>query len=388
MPSLATESPTFSPTSHEVVPAVTRRPSLLARVVAALASVILALLLGELIATCALGGAYPTLNLYEPDAAYGVRLSPSASTRVVSPGGVMTDIRTNALGFRGAEWPSVAAAPVARRVLVVGDSQVMGWGVAEEATFTAQLGDVEVLAAGVPTWGPLEYALAVTELVPRYRPERVVFVLNAANDWQEAPLPNVRRTTARDGWARVPLGTAADAAYPDFPLRRFLLGRSHLVLALRLLLDPPPRGLPPALATQFISDLPQYSRPDAPYRSRLTRQIEKARAVCARFGCEVVPVLLPMDIQVHAAEWAKYRVAAADSGPTAVLATLLRADLPDLVELLPALVAASPGAFLPDDYHLSAAGHAVVAAVLRERLARPVAPDVAARASVFGGTRP
>jgi len=368
MQSLATDLSMTTSAPAAARPAA--RPTLWARVLAGFLSLVLALALAELIATCAMGGAYPTLNLYERDAVYGVHLTPEASTRVVSPNGVMTDITTNALGFRGGEWPSQASAMVPGRVLVVGDSQVMGWGVPEASAFTAQLQGFEVLAAGVPTWGPLEYVHAVGELVPRYRPERVVFVLNAANDWMEAPLPNLRRTTARDGWARVPMGPGAGGeSFTDFPLRRFLLGRSHLVLALRLMLDPPPHGLPPAIAMQFVSELPLYLRPDAPYQSRLTRSIEKARAVCQRFGCEVVPVLLPMDIQVDPGEWAKYRVAAQDTRPSLALASALQADVPDLVDLRPTLTAASPGAFLSDDYHLSAAGHAAVATALRERLA-------------------
>ena len=39
----------------------------------------------------------------------------------------------------------------------------------------------------------------------------------------------------------------------------------------------------------------------------------------------------------------------------------LRAHQVAWVDLLPALQAASPGAFLADDYHLSPSGHAVVA---------------------------
>jgi hypothetical protein len=362
-------------------------PTLLARLLAGLLGLVLALALAEVAAGLAMRGAYPTLNLYEPDPTYGVRLTPNAETRVMSPSGRLTDIRTNALGFRGAEWPAEASGsgPVAGRVLVVGDSQVLGWGVAEEDGFVARLpGDVdpgapdgarmEVLAAGVPTWGPIEYVRALAELVPRYRPERVVLVLNAANDWQEAPVPNLRRTTARDGWARVVLASEAPAS--NFPFRRWLLGRSHLVLGLRLLLDPPPPvELPSALATGFIADLPRHLAPDPPHRSRLTRHVVAARDPCARAGCELVPVLLPMDIQVHPSEWLKYRVPPRDARPTLALARALAADVPDLVDLTATLVAASPGAFLPDDYHLSPVGHAAVAAALAARLMGPRAPE-------------
>jgi len=48
-------------------------------------------------------GAYPFLNIFEPDAELGVRLRANAATRVRSRSGRTTDIRTNSLGFRGRE---------------------------------------------------------------------------------------------------------------------------------------------------------------------------------------------------------------------------------------------------------------------------------------------
>lgn len=358
-------------------------PTIPARLLAGALGLFVALGLGELLATCAMGGAYPTLNLYEPDPRYGVVLTPDAHTRVVSPAGNVTAIRTNAHGFRGPQWPAPppGAAPVPGRVLVVGDSQVMGWGVPEESTFSALLdaAGLEVIAAGVPTWGPLEYTRALGELLPRLRPSHVVYVLNAANDHREAPLPNTRRTTARDGWARVPLGPAADA-FSDFPLRRFLLGRSHLVLALRLLFDPPPaRALPPAHARSQLADLPRHLAPDPPFRSRLTRHVIAARALATAHGAAFIPVLVPIDIQVHPGEWAKYRLPPEDTSATRALQSALAADLPDLVDLLPALATASPGAFLPDDDHLSPRGHAVVAAELAARLPPARTPTAESR---------
>ena len=47
--------------------------------------------------------------------------APDGATRVVSPNGTPTDIRTNARGFRGPEWPAPASGerPVAAPVLVL-----------------------------------------------------------------------------------------------------------------------------------------------------------------------------------------------------------------------------------------------------------------------------
>lgn len=364
------------------------RPTLLARLVAGVLGLALALALGELVAWLAHEGAWPTLNLYEPDERYGVALTPSASTRVTSPLGRLVDYRTNALGFRGAKWPPPAPAPVPGRVLIVGDSQVMGWGVPEESAFPARLAamtGLEVLAAGVPTWGPNEYALAVAEYGQRYRPERVVFVVNAANDWDEVSVPNVRRTTARDGWARVPAANR-EVASSDGGLRRLLLGRSHLVLALRLLVDPPASvDLSAALANRFVDELGAHLRPAPPHRTRLGPHLARAHAACRALGCALVTVYLPMDIQVHPSEWEKYRVPPRDTRPALELANALAADVAGLSDALTlidttqALALASPGAYLPDDYHLSAAGHEVVAALLADRLASRPHPRETAR---------
>ena len=113
------------------------------------------------------------------------------------------EVRTNALGFRGPAWDEAETA--GRAVLLLGDSQMFGYGVDEADALAARLSERlqrPVLNAAVPTWGPTEYARAAEDLVPRYRPAHVVFVANLANDWVEAHVPNTRRMTARDGWAR------------------------------------------------------------------------------------------------------------------------------------------------------------------------------------------
>lgn len=366
------------------------RPPLAARLAALSIGLVLALGLGELIATWGMDGAYPTLNLYVPDPVYGVRLEACAETRVASPLGTLTDYRSNADGFRGRDLPappvaawllqalgplglgSPAAAPVPGRWLIVGDSQVMGWGVPEEATFAARLaasGEAEVLAVGLPTWGPSEYALAVAELVPRLRPERVLVVLNTTNDWVEAPVPNLRRTTARDGWARN-VDAAPDAsgsAEDSAGLLRWLKGRSHLVLALRLAFDPPrPKTLPSRLPLRLFDELARLAAPSPPHRSKVTPHLLAAREVTRRYGAELVPVVIPMDIEVDPQAWAKYGLPPRDPRPLRALSEALVADLPATRDLHAALSGPPPGVgfFLPDDDHLSVDGHLAIARAL------------------------
>ena len=356
----------------------------LVRIVVTCLSLALGLVMVEGLAAVARDHAFPFLNIYEPDPTFGVRLTPSTSTATRSREGRVTDVYTNALGFRGPEWtPAEVAAPVAGRVMLLGDSQVFGYGVDEVDSVAARLqeelgADYEVLNAGVPTWGPQEQVLALDALGPTYRPEIVLYFANVANDWFEAKLPNLERTTARDGWAAFVLQGQPEVI--DFPGRAWLMGRSHVVFGVRELLahasGPPPQKA--VSADRLLSDLPHLIRPDGRYRSRLTAPLMAVRARCRALGCRVVAVGLPMDVQVHASEWKKYASGRVDLSTTEVLLDLFLGEARHhglrAVDLRGPLLAASPGAFLPDDYHLSAQGHAAVA--------RALVPVISAPASV------
>ena len=320
-------------------------------------------------------GAYPYLNLFEADARYGVVLQPNATTRVRSRDGRLTDISTNSLGFRGPEWNEAGPG---KRVLLLGDSQVFGYGVPFADSVGPQLAralgpTARSLVAAVPSWGPAESVLALEQLGPRFHPTHVVFVANAANDWFET-VPNVRRTTAEDGWAASP-----GPAGTPFPFRSFLLGRSHLVLAARQLAKVMGVAeLPPAQAALRLgSNLPKLRQGHAPFRSPLGEPLAQAAALCRTLSCELVAVALPLDVQVSAREWPKYRTLGEDLSPTEILLEDFVADARGLgvpaLNLLPTLRAAEPGAFLPDDYHLSPGGHRAMAAAIGALLEGPTA---------------
>ncbi len=377
--------------SPESVSATAARVPLWKKVGVALLSTLLALGLAELIATWVMGGAYPYLNIYVGDPVLGVRLRTEASTTVESPLGRTTEVETNTIGFRSAVFGD---GPAKGRVLVVGDSQVMAYGVDEADGFVSRLGQrFDAMGAGIPTWGPAEYSIVARELVERFRPAVLVVVINAVNDWNEADFPNVGRTAERDGWAvGLAPGQVLEPA-TDFPLRHFLMSRSHLVLAGRLLLhgNPHERAIPPAVT--FVSQAAALGRTMAPWRSKLGPHLAEIHKTCLRAGCRVLTVALPADVMVDPAEWAKYRKAGesnnalseavADPAQTAAVAALMQglatdalslheralrrvgggspAAVPGFLDLTRTLVAASPGAFLPDDFHLSPRGHEAVA---------------------------
>ncbi len=359
-----------------------------AKVLIGLISVFMGLGMVEGLAGVLRSHAFPYLNIYVADETFGVRLAPETTTATRSREGRVTSVRTNALGFRGVDWtPAGTGRPVSGRVLLLGDSQVFGYGVEEKDAMASHLserlgGHAEVLNAGTPTWGPHEQVLALETLGPVYRPEVVVFFANVANDWFEVKVPNVKRTTARDGWAAFQLQGQPERRW--FPGRAWFMGRSHLVFAVRELMahsaGPPPQQA--VSAKRLLGDLPHLLRPDGRYRSRMTEPLMRARALCQQLGCRVIAAGLPMDIQVHASELAKYASDRLDLRPTDALLDLFLGEARHhgvaAVDLRPGLLAASPGAFLPDDYHLSPKGHAAVAhalaRVIRHETATAAAP--------------
>ena len=175
-------------------------------------------------------GAFPHLNVYIADPKLGVRLRPGATERVSFDGNPVTDVRINADGYRGAELPETSD----DEILVVGDSQVFGLGVEEGETFSARLHERTgrtVINAGVPTYGPPEYAAVIEEQLAKRRAHTVIYVVNFANDLFEANRPNVERHAVWDGWA-VRKETAPDHVV-EFPGRQLLFRESHAFYALR-----------------------------------------------------------------------------------------------------------------------------------------------------------
>ena len=126
---------------------------------------------------------------------------------------------------------------------------------------------------------------------------------------------------------------------------------------------------------RLVEDLPSLRRAPQGYHSRLGPALVRAAHACAEAGCRLVAVALPLDVQVSANEWRKYRAQPRDLSETEVLQREFLDDARRLgletVDLLPVLRAAEPGAFLDDDYHLSPAGHAACARAIARALQPP-----------------
>ncbi len=353
---------------------------------------------GELVVGWMHDFAFPYLNVFEPDERYGVRLTRDTQTRLRSPQGRLSTVVTNRDGFRNPDdFPTgPTLEPGAQRVLVLGDSQVLGYSVEEPETTVAQLrallgngkGDNHlVLNAGVPTWGPREYVMAMGELGARLRPDAVVVLFNLANDWFEAPTSNVRRSTARDGWLVHRRGAdASDEEVGDGWLRTFVMRDSHLAFFLRALFAGGGRSEAAAqtagarVAKRLLDNAAGLTKARGRFRTPLAGHLARAKRAADELGATLVVAALPLDLQIDESAFAKYHVPAFDVAKLDLMLDGFAHDARTLgiqaVDLrAPLARAAEQGnAYLPDDDHLSPLGHRAVAAALRVALPSTATP--------------
>ena len=126
--------------------------------------------------------------------------------------------------------------------------------------------------------------------------------------------------------------------------------------------------------------VPRVTSPLAPILDDVAR-------LCRAHHARLVVLVLPIDVQVSPAEWAKYGARPRDMSQTRVLIDDVLADAraagATAIDATPALAAAEPGAFLDKDIHMSPRGHRAVAELLARTLTAPesVAPRTAAAES-------
>lgn len=128
-----------------------------------------------------------------------------------------------------------------------------------------------------------------------------------------------------------------------------------------------------ALRQQIAAGVPLVPAPTSVFDGWL----RELQALCEQHGTELVVVALPVDVQVDPAEWDKYGVSERpDMSESLILLSDLVANAEQLgvrgLDVTEALRAAEPGAFLDGDIHMTARGHAAVAAALAERIAAPL----------------
>lgn len=113
----------------------------------------------------------------------------STLTRSAANGGETVTHRINSDGFRGEELKLTGKAP---RVVVYGDSFIHAPYTADKETFTAVLGEqlsrsvgaeVEVINAGVSSYGPDQISIKMAIELPSLRPDVAIVAIFAGNDY-------------------------------------------------------------------------------------------------------------------------------------------------------------------------------------------------------------
>jgi len=143
----------------------------------------------KLIATQSSG----TKSLYRKDPLLGHVQEPNFSGRFQHPDYGNELFETNSEGFRGIEWPTSARGEEAR-VLLLGDSTTVGFGVSESETISHQLGkqlawtlgDVVTFNTGIAGYGPRHELLVLQRLAQRLHPTHVVVTFYDGNDLQNS----------------------------------------------------------------------------------------------------------------------------------------------------------------------------------------------------------
>ncbi|MFG0319421.1 MAG: hypothetical protein ACF8XB_19280 [Planctomycetota bacterium JB042] len=313
---------------------------------------------------------------------------------------------------------AVEVGPDRGRWIVLGDSHTAGHGVEGEETFSARLESLaapvaprlEVLNLGVDGYSTAQACLALEPALDRYAPSAVILGVYPANDLRENlspfglggfPRPRLDASlrpepapATRGGGGAEPDGALArmketlssSSKLYAFAGDRIRGGPLHRLLARAGLMRPPPDDRQARVVRHCRGCHGQLLWGTAPFsgRPRASEQaveraasiVERMAATCRDRDVRFVAVLIPSRLEVEgdaeavdaAAEWMGAR-----EKPLATIARLreaVAAALADrrvsVLDLLPAArrvrdAAGAPLLYHPDDWHLSPAGHALVA---------------------------
>jgi len=322
------------------------------------ASAGLGLVGAEVIVRAGSGGALPHLRLFVQDGDR-IGLQADACAVVRHAAGHRFEVCADARGHR--RLPAEAGQEATVPWLVVGDSQVLGMGVEGSETFAARNGWVN---GGVPGHGVADALGTARATAGEVATSGVVVVVNQANDWEEALVPAGQRYRVAGGMLlRSSSATTSGTAFWSSPLSRL-----HLLSYVALLVSAP-RVAAEAAAPAWLAT-PGDQQATSAAIGRAIHDFATRHP-----DLRVITAFLPVDIaisgdRVPSSPFGRY---AGSVTPAPWEDSTLRDQLRSALDGTPVRfvdlgtpLAATPDAFLDADYHLSAAGHAAVAAHLAE----------------------
>ncbi|RMG09778.1 MAG: hypothetical protein D6731_18970 [Planctomycetota bacterium] len=126
------------------------------------------------------------LHVYDPEV--GWRCTSKLDARYQKPGSFDVRIRCNARGLRDLEDHPYAKPPGERRVVVLGDSAMWGWGLENDETFAArleaELPETECLNLAANGYSAVQSLIRLETEGVRYEPDAVVYAF-VANDLED-----------------------------------------------------------------------------------------------------------------------------------------------------------------------------------------------------------
>lgn len=319
-------------------------------------------------------------GLYQPDPPRRYRLSPGYRGELTNFTEFHTPLAISSQGLRGPALPPKS--PEEKRLLVLGDSFIFGWGVEEQETLAARLEALlvpeqpswRVINAGIPGFGVLDEVDWLEAHGFAFEPDAVLLGVFLGNDLLDSTAA-YRQVELNDGL----IAEAGSRRGLRFQVYR----HSHLV---RLLKKAVPMGLQlrlrrwlglplPWSITSLLDSFEIYSVTPTPLqqegRQATRRALERLAELTRERGIPLALLLLPDHFEVDPARWAatlgeleldpaRYR----PDQPARILTDLAaETGIPSL-DLSPAFaaeIARGERLYFVDDPHWTAEGHALAA---------------------------
>jgi lysophospholipase L1-like esterase len=282
-------------------------------------------------------------------------------------------VSVNSRGFRGAEV-TIPKPPGRFRIVVIGDSLTLGWGVNDEETYAARLEqrlrreqptlDVDVVNLGVGGYNTRQSVTWLSRHVDELRPDLVLlgFYSNDVPDAIEDGKGGTRVAAARGDSSNILRINPTPTGWLDRQLRRsrliYVAGRAINRM----------RGAGEWGLARFAMEIDMLDGRESPDLQRawqtIDQEFRRLDGLADEFGFKVGIVILPCQEQVMG----QYPAAAYQHKVTS-LGRLFGFDVIDPLPLMAERRETPGGLFIPyDRNHPSATGHAVVAEAIEQHL--------------------
>lgn len=260
-----------------------------------------------------------------------IKLASNKTCPLRSPVGDFPDtfVQTNSLGLRNPEISPIKPAHT-KRILFIGDSYTMGWGVEERSAFprvtekilnaSSSALTVETINAGFTGAGPSGYYLYLKLQGLKLNPDIVVVGLYLGNDilsrreieWMTTDSDNLPETI-RSKTAYVDQAGNLRTTTVPIPYRFPILRNSHLFIYLiHALFGRAPTQTETLTSKEFVSALVCQFKEACheldSEKNEVMLLLKGMKKLTEKSGAKFLVTIIPTDFQIHQDDWLKYRL--------------------------------------------------------------------------------